>query len=70
MVNIGENILESSETNFMNLPPQLFDVNHVAKMKFWLSITVPEMKVSKITAQKTDLKDCVEFLTLQVIQWN
>ena len=70
MVNIGENILESSETNFMNLPPQLFDVNHVAKMKFWLSITVPEMKVSKITGQKTDLKDCVEFLTLQVIQWN
>ena len=70
MVNIGENILESSETNFMNLPPQLFDVDHVAKMKFWLSITVPEMKVSKITAQKTDLKDCVEFLTLQVIQWN
>ena len=42
MVNIGENILESSETNFMNLPPYVFDVDYVAKIRFELSITVLE----------------------------
>ena len=44
MVNIGENILESSETNFMNLPPYVFDVDHVAKIRSELSITVLEKK--------------------------
>ena len=33
MVNIGENILESPETNFMNLPPYVFDVDYVAKIR-------------------------------------
>ena len=44
MVNIGKNILESSETNFMNLSPYVFDVNHVAKIRSKLSITVLEKK--------------------------
>ena len=39
---IGENILESSETNFMNLPSYVFDVDHVAKIRSEQSITVLE----------------------------
>ena len=46
MVNIGENILESSETNFMNFDPYVFDVDHVAKIRSELSFTVPEKKIS------------------------
>ena len=42
MVNIDENILESSGTNFMNLPPYVFDVDYVAKIRSELSITVIE----------------------------
>ena len=48
MVNIGENILESSKTNFMNLPPYVFDVDYVAKIRSGLSITVLEKKFTKI----------------------
>ena len=44
VIKIGENILASSETNFMNLPPYVFDVNHVAKIRSELSITVIEKK--------------------------
>ena len=39
---MSENILELSETKFMNLPPYVFDVDHVAKIRSRLSITVPE----------------------------
>ena len=56
MVNIGENILESSETNFMNLPPYVFDVDHVAKIRSELSIAVLEKKMNK----KGDLR--IQFL--------
>ena len=44
VIKIGENILESSETKFMNLPPYFFDVDYVAKIRFELSITVLEKK--------------------------
>ena len=44
MVNIGENILESSETDFMNLPPYVCDVDYVEKIRSELSITVLEKK--------------------------
>ena len=44
MVIIGENILESSETNFMNLPPYVFDVDYVAKIRSELSIGVLQKK--------------------------
>ena len=44
MVNLGENILESPENKFMNLPPYVFDVDHVAKIRFELSITVLKKK--------------------------
>ena len=44
MVNIGEGILESSETNSMNLPPYVFDVDNVAKMRSKISTTVLEKK--------------------------
>ena len=44
MVNIGENILESPETKFMNLPPYVFDVDHVAKIRSEPSINVLEKK--------------------------
>ena len=42
MIKIGENILESSETKFMNLPAYVFDVDYVAKIRSELSTTVPE----------------------------
>ena len=42
MVKIGKNILESSETNFMNLPPYVLDVDYVAKIRSELSFTVLE----------------------------
>ena len=48
MVNIGENILDSSETNFMNKPPYVFDVDYVAEFRSELSITVLEEKLNKI----------------------
>ena len=38
MIKIGESILESSETEFMNLPPYIFDVDYVAKIRSELSI--------------------------------
>ena len=44
MVNIGENILESSGTKFMNLPLYVFDVDYVVKLRSELSITVLEKK--------------------------
>ena len=50
MVIIGENILESSETNFMNLPPYVFDVDYVAKIRSELSIGVLQKKKNEITA--------------------
>ena len=40
VIKTGENILESSGTNFMNLPPYVFDVDYVAKIRSELSITV------------------------------
>ena len=39
----------------MNLPPYVFDVDHVAKIRSELSITVIEKKLHKITAQKSEL---------------
>ena len=44
LIKVGEGILESSETNFMNLPPYAFDVDHVAKIRSELSTTVLEKK--------------------------
>ena len=44
LIKIGENILESLGNNFMNLPPYVFDVDHVAKIRSELSITVLEKK--------------------------
>ena len=51
MVNIGENILESSKANFMNLPPYVFDVDYVAKIRSELSIRKNATKLPL----KTDL---------------
>ena len=50
MVNIGENILESSEINFMSFDPYVFDVDYVAKIRSELFITVLEKKLQKIIA--------------------
>ena len=44
MVNMGENILEPSETKFMDLPSYVFDVDYVAKIRSELPTTVPEKK--------------------------
>ena len=52
MVKIGENILESSETNFMNSSPYVFDVDYIAKIRSELSITVLE--------KKNEQKSCVK----------
>ena len=56
MIKIGENILESSETKFMNLPPYVFDVDHVAKIRSELSITILEKKTEQnYRLKKSDL---------------
>ena len=47
VIRIGEIILESSETKFIDLPPYVFDVDHVAKIRSELSITVLEKKLYK-----------------------
>ena len=47
VIKIGENILESSETKFMNLPPYVFDVDYVAKIRSELTITVLEKKTEQ-----------------------
>ena len=44
MIKIGENILESSETKFMNLPPFVVDVDYVEKIRSELYILVLEEK--------------------------
>ena len=52
---IGENNLqsvESSETNFMNLPHYVFDVDYVAKIRSELSITLLEKKLQKSSLEK------------------
>ena len=45
-------ILESPGTEFMNLMPFVFDVDYVAKIRSWLSITVLEKKLHKIAWTK------------------
>ena len=40
----------------MNLPPYVFDVDHIANIRSELSTTVLEKKLNKITAQIDDLK--------------
>ena len=62
MVNIGESILESSETNFMNLPPYVFDLDDVAKIRSELSITVLEKKTKQnYRLKKSDLSSDLIF---------
>ena len=56
MVNICENILDASKNIFMNLTPYVFDVDHVAKIRSELFITILEKKIDKTTAYKNDLK--------------
>ena len=56
MIQIDENILESSETNFIKIPPYVFDVDHVAKIRSELSITVLEKKkLTKLSVKKMTL---------------
>ena len=50
IVNTGKNILESSEIKLTNLPPYVFDVDYVAKIRSELSISVLEKKLNKIIA--------------------
>ena len=50
MVDIGKQILESLEVKFINSAPYVFDVDHVAKLRSRLSITVLEKKIHKIIA--------------------
>ena len=52
MIKIGEKILESSEAEFMNLAQYVIDVDHVAKIRSELSITVLEKKTSQNYRQK------------------
>ena len=50
MVNIVKNIPESSEANFMNLQPYVFDVDYVAEIRSELSINILEKKLNRTTA--------------------
>ena len=48
-----EKILESSEVKFINLPPHVFDVDHVTDIRSGLSYTVLEIKKNhRSTAKK------------------
>ena len=40
-------VLELPETKFINLPPYVFDVDHVAKIRSELSVTVLEKKTEQ-----------------------
>ena len=42
VIKIDEKIIETSENIFMSLSPYAFDIDHVAKIRFELSITVPK----------------------------
>ena len=54
MVTMGEKILDSSENIFMNFPPYVFDLDHVAKIRSGLSITVlGKKKSTKLPLKKT-----------------
>ena len=65
MIKIGENTLDSSDTNFMNLPPYIFDVDYVAKIRSELSITVLEKKTEQnYRLKKSDLIIIVSVETL------
>ena len=55
VLKMDKKYLESSETNFMKLPPYVFDVDHVTKVRSELSITALEKKMNKITAEKSGL---------------
>ena len=47
VIKIGENILESSKIKFMKLPPHVFDVDYVAKIR---------SEKSNLPLKKSDLK--------------
>ena len=55
MVNIGEIFLESSEIKFMNLAPYVSNIDHVAKIRSGLSMTVLEKKIQNYRLKKVTL---------------
>ena len=72
-----ENILEASETNFMESPPHVFDVDHVAKIKSELKSDLSPFsrkKMDKIIAWKNDFtgiskSDKLSFESLNLVDF-
>ena len=58
---MGKKILESSEVKFMNLPPYVFDVDHVAKIRSGLSNTIFSRKTQQNYHWKTKWPKVSEF---------
>ena len=69
MINMGKKILESLEVKFMNLPPYVFGVDNVAKIRSGLSITVLEKKTPLNHRSKSD-RNCVnvKFKTFNLVK--
>ena len=74
MVNIGENILESLEINFINLPPYVFDVDYDAKIRSELSFTVlDKKKCTKLPLKKRPymrFRPCFVTQCTEIQSWN
>ena len=63
MIKIGENILESSDTSFMNFDTYVFDEDHIAKIRSELSITVIEKKTPQnYRSKKVILRNLMDTL--------
>ena len=69
MVNIGENILESLETNLMNLSPYVFDEDYVAKIRSWLFIPFLKRKTQIIAEKIVTLVDSVAIVTILMLSF-
>ena len=53
-INMSEKVLESLEVKFMDLSPYVLDVDHLAKITSWLSITFLEKKTLQNHRLKSD----------------
>ena len=69
MIKIYENTLESSETKFMNLPPYVFDVTNVAKIRSEQSFTVIKKKWPKLFLRIVTLLKIRVLIFVRNTQW-
>ena len=63
-------ILVSDESRIMNLPPYIFDVDHVAKIRSGLSVTIPEKKNSTKSPLNREVFEAVISIRSRGNNWN